>query len=155
MIYEHKMTWTKMTIQSSFYLVKKKHAQTYHGHTVYLHAVQMRWTLFIWWCESKKACQWGQVINLRREGVAMRGTKMLLSLDGRLWAQGREEGRRGKRGNSYYWLRWSHRTVPHRTSQNLREKASCHMHVILWGHFLSYNIHHFHIPRQQGEEQIH
>lgn len=55
-----------------------------------------------------------------------------------------------KKGNRYYWLWWSHRTVPHGTSQNLRKKASCHMHVILWGHFLSYNIHHFHIPGQQG-----
>lgn len=56
----------------------------------------------------------------------------------------------GKKGNRYYWLRWSHRTVPHGTSQNLRKKTSCHMHVILRGHFLSYNIHHFHIPGQQG-----
>lgn len=47
------------------------------------------------------------------------------------------------------------RTIPHGTSQNLRKKASCNMHVILWGHFLSNNIHHFHIPGQQGEEHTH
>lgn len=29
------------------------------------------------------------------------------------------------------------------------------MHVILRGHFLSYYIHHFHIPGQQGEEHTH
>lgn len=75
-----------------------------------------------------------------------------------LWAQGRQKGmkdRRGRKENVHYGLQWSCRFVPHGTSQNLRKKASRHKHVILWGHFLSYNIHHFHIPGQQGEEHIH
>lgn len=66
---------------------------------------------------------------------------------------------RGERGGGRLLLhyRWSHiyiGSVPHGTSQNLRKKASCHMHVILWGHFVTYNIH-FHIPGQQGEYSTH
>lgn len=43
-------------------------------------------------------------------------------------------------------------TIPHRTSQNLREKVPGHVYFTFCRHCLCYNIHHFNLPAQQGRE---
>lgn len=98
----------------------------------------------------ERTCQRGQVTMAEWRWEEWKWHHGLVEWLRRLWAGG--AGRR--QTTTPLQMKPHIGSVPHGTSQNLRKKASCHMHVILWGHFVTYNIH-FHIPGQQGEYSTH
>lgn len=99
----------------------------------------------------ERTCQRGQVTMAEWRWEEWKWHHGLVEWLRRLWAGG-AGGRR--QTTTPLQMKPHIGSVPHGTSQNLRKKASCHMHVILWGHFVTYNIH-FHIPGQQGEYSTH